>query len=525
MNVLTDHATLSESVEKTTLSINDWSDSPEPKNIFAPELDSLQAIIRTHNLKPASAIPELDPRTFYTTPSVKALSYAPVEMKGQYDILQSSSDEDGISEKSLLLRECMHKLDQLPRPSPNTDPTDPTVVVLTGSTGGFGSHILNVLLSNPAVSHVYCLNRAVDSLSLQKARNKTRHLSTDLSTDRLTFCTCDLSKPYLGLQPSMFNELAATKLLVIHNAWPVNFNLPLQSFSPHLHGLVNLIDLVAKSKQPSRLFFISSLGSVLPFGKTAGRSIPERIIRQDEMAHRSGYAASKYLSETLLHYAAERLSISASFARVGQLTGAAQGFGGWSSAEWFPSVVVSSAHIGALPASLGASWDVMNWVPIDLAAEMVVELAMQKPPAADTDDSDATMGSGSGRCRVYHILNPHSVQWQSIRRTIANTISRLTLRIIDIVEPNIWIAKVREDLETRSKEQPIKEALRSNPAARLLNWLSKVMDDEDGIPIKWELEGTLRQSSYLRQLSGLKEAWMAKWVEEWLQARNLAAKL
>lgn len=35
--------------------------------------------------------------------------------------------------------------------------------------------------------------------------------------------------------------------------------------------------------------------------------------------------------------------------------------------------------------------------------------------------------------------------------------------------------------------------------------------DENGI--KWELEGTLR---HLRELSGLKEAWLEKWVEEWL---------
>lgn len=212
----------------------------------------------------------------------------------------------------------------------------------------------------------------------------------------------------------MYNELTASKILVIHNAWPVNFNLSLQSFRPQLHGVVNLADLVSKSKQPSRLFFIFSLGSVMPFGKITRTAIPERIIQMDAMVYTSGYAASKYLSEILLHHAAQRLSISGTVARVGQLTGAAHGIGDWSPAEWFPSLVISSAHIGALPASLGALWDDMKWIPIDLAAEIVVELALQTQPNAHTD-SAATTRSGSNPCHVYHIVNPHTVQWRFMR--------------------------------------------------------------------------------------------------------------
>ncbi|KAL8722727.1 MAG: hypothetical protein Q9225_000839 [Loekoesia sp. 1 TL-2023] len=488
-------------------------------------MDSLHAIILVRNLKQALTLPDIALSTVYTNPSVTALSQAIVAL--QYERRQSehSMQENQIHRRNILLREHKDKIDQLSLPATIVGGVPPSIAVLTGSTGALGSYILNSLLVSPKVSHVFCLNRAADSLELQTSRNRYRQLSGVLSPDRVTFCTCDLSKPDLGLPFEIYNHLTASPILVIHNAWPVNFNMPIDSFRPQLDSVVNLIALVSKSKQPSRLFFISSVSSVMAAGLTASR-ISERIVQMDSAVHSNGYAESKYLSEQLLHYACEKSFFNCSIARVGQLTGAAANFGGWSPSEWFPSLVLSSAHIGFLPDSLGASFDKMNWIPIDLAARVIVEIATRK--VVDEDSGGAKAAEPSSRqVRVYHLVNPHEVQWRFMCLRVADTISRLTSTTPKVVDPKTWMAKVRDDLEAvvadraGSKQQDIEAALQSNPAVKLLDFYQHIMRQIDGAVVEWELGQTLRHSKELSQIPGLQEAWMDKWVGEWLRPSNL----
>lgn len=120
-----------------------------------------------------------------------------------------------------------------------------------GSTGALGSHISHSLLADSTVNHVYCLNRAVKSHRLQQKRNTYRQIPTDLSTDRVTFYTCDLPSSDLGLPADVYQMLVDSNLTVIHCAWPVNFNLVIDAFRPQLDSVVNPVGLVSKSKRLS----------------------------------------------------------------------------------------------------------------------------------------------------------------------------------------------------------------------------------------------------------------------------------
>lgn len=139
---------------------------------------------------------------------------------------------------------------------------------------------------------------------------------------------------------------------------------------------------------------------------------------------------SKYLSELLLQHAFRRLSVNCSVARVGQLAVAAQGLDAWNPAVWFPSLVISSAHIGALPSSLGSSFDDMNWVLIDLAADIIVYIVVTRQrPEPSKDNAEAI----SGLTVVYHLINPRSIYWQSMRSSVVRTISHFMSKPLEIV--------------------------------------------------------------------------------------------
>lgn len=103
---------------------------------------------------------------------------------------------------------------------------------------------MKTLLSNPAVTHVYYLNRAPHG-TLRMERAKARGLSDEVSSSQVTFLTANLPQTYLGLLPEVYRKLMNTVTLVIHNAWPLNFNLFFLSFRPQLSGLVNLIKFTA----------------------------------------------------------------------------------------------------------------------------------------------------------------------------------------------------------------------------------------------------------------------------------------
>ncbi|KAL9601174.1 MAG: hypothetical protein Q9179_002955 [Wetmoreana sp. 5 TL-2023] len=514
-----DQRTLCKHIRESIMSVTGWTDLDDDQNLFALGMDSLHAIMLIRHLKGALTLPNFAPSTVYSNPSVSALTRAISALQTQKQEAQSSSNQDQLLKRSALLQEYKDRIAELQAPPISDGRLVSSVAVLTGSTGALGSYILDSLLNNPSVTHVYCLNRASDSARLQTIRNRDRHMPTDLPADRITFCTCDLSKPDLGLPSDTYSELTSSCITVIHNAWPVNFNLSTDSFRPQLDSVVNLTKLVASSKQSSQLVFISSISSVMAHG-IGEPVIPEAMIDIGSRVHANGYAESKYLSEHLIHYACERLSAHCAILRVGQLAGAVKSHGTWNPAEWFPSLVISSAHVGALPESLGAMLDNIDWVPIDLLAESAVEIAFaefsSEPPAAPSKLSSNTVA-------VYNLVSPNPVQWETLRLAVSDALSHLLQKPIGFVTSEVWMKKIHEDLEsmvsdrTTIEDRDVENTVQLNPAAKLLQFYEDSLSQHGGAAIKWEMKETLRQSKTLRQLQSIQRVWLQNWMEAWLR--------
>lgn len=83
---------------------------------------------------------------------------------------------------------------------------------------------------------------------------------------------------------------------VVHNAWPVDFNLPLRSFEEHLTGVKCLVELCASVESPIKLLFASSIGVASRWDPSNGL-VPEEALKDPEVATSNGYTASKYVAE------------------------------------------------------------------------------------------------------------------------------------------------------------------------------------------------------------------------------------
>ena len=150
-------------------------------------------------------------------------------------------------------------------------PATPFMVLLTGSTGNLGTHILAYLLEHPSVGHVFAHNRvsSFGHSSLQRHKTQfTKHgFNRDLLDDnKLSFLEGDLQAPQLGLA-RQYDELLNTVNVVIHNAWKSNFKFTLHDYEPFVIGSRNLIDLALAAKCSYNMRFIFTRSEERRVGK------------------------------------------------------------------------------------------------------------------------------------------------------------------------------------------------------------------------------------------------------------------
>lgn len=371
------------------------------------------------------------------------------------------------------------------------------VVILSGSTGSFGTYLLDRLLRDESVAHIICLNRSENAEDIQRRSLEEKGLSTELHDKSITFAVADFSKQYLGLDAAMYKALLSSVTHILHNAWHVNFNLPIQHFeSPHISGVSQLIDFSARSSYGAMILFISSIGAVQayqPPSDSENRSVPEAVISEWSCAPRdSGYSQSKLVAENILAAAAREAHIPCAIVRVGQLAGPASGTGVWPRQEWLPSLVVSSRHMGCLPATLG-SFDAVDWVPVDIAAKAVIEFF---------DDAAEQVRTSSGsEMKVYHCVNPQKTHWDALLPAI-----QPLLGVHTVIPSQKWVKLLEKSEDEASTDK--------NPAAKLVTFYKFLVEAEMQVPL--DTKHSEEASRTLRTMPPITGEMMARWLRRWV---------
>lgn len=203
-------------------------------------------------------------------------------------------------------------------------------VVLTGATGSLGAHILDQLTRQPAVARVICLSRAPSDAAararLQASLQQRRRTLAPAAWAKVAAFAADVndSSGRLGLaSAATYDMLRAEATAIVHNAWPVNFNLALPSFEPHIGGAVNLVNLAQASARAVRpaVFFSSSVSTVQGGRRFEGKACPEEFMGEPGTAAGMGYGRSKWVVEKTLERAAKEKQARVGVLRIGQLVG------------------------------------------------------------------------------------------------------------------------------------------------------------------------------------------------------------
>ncbi|KAI1737362.1 hypothetical protein F4680DRAFT_451172 [Xylaria scruposa] len=408
---------------------------------FASGLDSLQCIQMWNLIKRELDLggngSRLSQNVLYETGNIRALARHLEKLRSGEE---SSTDE--ISKMQELIDAYSsfepHVGGDAPRP-------DKEVVLLTGVTGGLGAHLLAKLVSRSNVSSVWAMVRApTDTAASDRVFSSLEARGIKLSPEessKVVPLACDLSRPDFGLSPSRLAALTRILTLVIHSAWAVNFNIPVQSFeNQHIRAVYNLIQqcLRVQTPDPARFFFCSSVSAA--GGTPRPGTVVEGPVMDPAHAQNTGYARSKYVAEHITRNAMRNSRAPAQVLRIGQLIGDTV-VGEWNATEGVPMTIQTAVTLGALP----MLDEEMSWLPVDCAAAAIVELT---GVAKSGKTSNTVLNSDV----VYHVLNPQRFHWT---RDMLPSLAKAGLEF-ETLPTDQWMERLRSSDRDPTKNPPIK---------------------------------------------------------------------
>ena len=474
------------------------------EDLFKSGLDSLQTLNLTHQINSVPGMSaHIDSKEIYSHPTIQSLAKLICEKCGM------TPDAKSVKSRPDQMEEVFQAyLADLPITTRHPSPPKVITVILTGSTGSLGSYLLDCLVTNNEVEQVYCLNRSKGSAKRQEYIHGERGLTINLR-GKVTFLKSDFSAPYLGLSVHDYRKLLASTTHILHNAWPVNFNLALESFSDtHVRGVRQLIEFSSRSTYGAHLYFLSTIGTVRRWSSkheqidtvsTDAKRVPEQIFESWDASQKMGYAESKQIGERLLNSAAQICDQRTTVCRLGQVAGPVlRGEKGkWNLQEWFPSLMVSSAYLGLIPNSLGMM-EMIDWVPVDILADIIVGLCLS---------NDQSQKSEQG-AQVHHIINQRATPWSALLPVVLEGFPGG--KRPEQVSLLAWVDALKESASTGSDDASI------NPAVKLLPFYDELAHGtKEERAVTLETKKTAETSERLKSLTAVGEQWMALWMRQW----------
>ncbi|TFK79675.1 acetyl-CoA synthetase-like protein [Polyporus arcularius HHB13444] len=330
-----------------------------------------------------------------------------------------------------------------------TRPTGKEVVIITGTTGGFGCDTLEHLLRDETVGKVYAFNRkGSKAMERQRAQFTARGLDeTLLDSPKFVMVESVLHEHEFGLEPAFLEGIRNSVTHIMHNAWKVNFNITIPSFEVDIQGARNFVDLALSSPytQPPSIIFVSSVGI---FANYNGPSpVPETPVDDPAVPFGSGYPESKWVTERVLQNVSAKTDVHTVVMRLGQVAGDRLGY--WNEKEWFPSLVKSALFQKCLPDIEGD----ISWFPAYEAAKAFAEMRHSPEP-------------------FLHLIHPRTARWHTVMAPIAELFD------VPLVPYDQWVSALETSVEAGSAAEV--EMMRQNPALRILPFFKAAKEPVDG---------------------------------------------
>ncbi|KAK4611143.1 Adenylate-forming reductase cicB [Fulvia fulva] len=340
------------------------------------------------------------------------------------------------------------------------------IALITGATGGLGSHVVEHLAKSPNIHTVFCLIRPEPECDPKARLLKAlslRGLDLDeVAESKVRVLECDLASQDLGLSGEDYQQVLTSVRWVMHAGWPMDFKLTLASFAPAFQALRNLLSLVDK------------------IGRS-GRDATPKFVFISCCALDIGYARAKLVCEAIVEHASTHCSTATvQYIRMGQLCGNSK-TGIWNEEEHIPALLKSSLVMGALPEMSGT----LSWIPVDQAAEVACDILLD---------------TGSERL-CFHVESPIRQSWADMLSII-----RRQLGLHKTTAYDQWLAELSQTASTDS------------PAVKLLPNFQTHFERMACGQVTLDTFAAREVSPALRRVGGVSDVEIGRYVARWRES-------
>jgi thioester reductase-like protein len=322
----------------------------------------------------------------------------------------------------------------------------------------------------------------------------------------------DTNDVKFGQTAEVYKRLEQEVSVIVHVAWSVGFNKPVQAYADQMFNVAQFARLAAvpasrSPTQPKRVVFTSSVSVALAYPAASGGNynVPEEELDIQAASGVAGYSRSKFAAETILMEAYRQLGVPTKIVRVGQIAGDREQ-GVWTNVtELCALLTYAPTTVRALPSSVffsGVS-KLVDWVPVDDVAKALLEFALDTPRTAS----------------VHNLVNPKSINWSEFINILRRALPTTTFAIQPYDE---WVGTLSKDLESGESEEVIRKR---NPFFELIPFLqqsvsqdsSKGKDDDDKALV-FLTDAAQRDSSVIRSLPALDDVLVRRYLRGWQRA-------
>ena len=259
-------------------------------------------------------------------------------------------------------------------------------VLLTGSTGFVGVHILGELLANTQAT-IYCLVRNKDNVSYINRLYKTLHFYFDHTYDslvgsRIKIIQGDITDKHLGFSEEDYTKIGSKLSCVINSAAIVKHYGKSSDFDRiNIEGVQNIVDFCKNFD--IKLYHLSTLsvsGNVFAEGNFSESSITEKTTFRESQLYigqdiSNLYVYTKFMAERLILENVANHALKATIIRLGNITNRYSDgkFQINISENAFLSRILAFVKLGCIPDYLLEGYG--EFTPVDYVANAIVKIA------------------------------------------------------------------------------------------------------------------------------------------------------
>lgn len=315
-------------------------------------------------------------------------------------------------------------------------------VLLTGSTGFLGSHILDALLKNTKCN-VYCLIRAKDNNDPQIRLLNTLRFYFGNKYDRQIFNRIiviegDIKEDKLGLNDLYYEELGTAVDLVINSAAIVKHYGNIDTFNAtNIQGAKNIIKFCSDFN--CKLYHLSTLsvsGNIFETEAYKVAQLSNEITFNEQNLYigqdlSNVYIYTKFIAERLILEHIMDGSLDAKIIRLGNITNRySDGIFQINVTEnAFLNRMNSFLHIGCVPDYLADKY--IEFSPVDLCAEAIVKLI-----------------SSNTKFTIYHIYNNNHITFRKLLSILTSL--KIDIKIVDKNAFNKKVNSLSKDANSKN---------------------------------------------------------------------------